>query len=505
MPHEFFTHECSRLGIDLPHRGEYAVGMTFLPQETHQRERCETLIRQTVEAEGQTFLGWRDVPVNPDAIGTLASQVMPTIRQFFVGRSPRLQDEPAFERKLYVIRREIEKAIIGADMTDRNDFYICSLSCRTIVYKGLLIADQIGQFYHDLRARLDGVGLRAGALALQHQHARHLEAGAPLPLRRAQRRDQHAARQRQLDDGPPGAVLVAGDGRGREEDRARDRRRRAERHGELRQRARAAARHRPQPAALDAHADPRGVGRPHPDGRRQEGVLRVPRLHDGAMGRPRADHRHGRHSGLRHPRPQRPAPLPLLGHDGRPADPGFGDGCARHPAGEGALQAPHPAGPHVPARHQGRPPDRGRGDQGRAGQQAALRPVAQGQHGVTWTSCRSPRATTASKTRTRCCCSAARLRLHAGRHRHNAGADGDDRRRAGGLDGQRHPARGAVRPEPAALPVLPPAVRAGVEPAAGRLPRRDRHVAGELHRPGEQPVRRDAGARQAAQAQGSRS
>ena len=85
-----------------------------------------------------------------DAIGTLASQVMPTIRQFFVARSPRLQDELAFERKLYVIRREIEKAIIGADMTDRNDFYICSLSCRTIVYKGLLIADQIGQFYHDL-------------------------------------------------------------------------------------------------------------------------------------------------------------------------------------------------------------------------------------------------------------------------------------------------------------------------------------------------------------------
>ena len=150
MPHEFFTHECSRLGIDLPHRGEYAVGMTFLPQETHQRERCETLIRQTVEAEGQTFLGWRDVPVNPDAIGTLASQVMPTIRQFFVGRSPRLQDELAFERKLYVIRREIEKAIISSDMADRNDFYICSLSCRTIVYKGLLIADQIGPFYHDL-------------------------------------------------------------------------------------------------------------------------------------------------------------------------------------------------------------------------------------------------------------------------------------------------------------------------------------------------------------------
>jgi len=150
MPHEFFHKECAALDIDLPHRGEYAVGMVFLPQEQDQRGRCEAIIEQTVLNEGQTFLGWRDVPVNPDAIGVLAAQVMPRIRQFFVGRSRDITNEFRFELKLYVLRRLIEKAIAASDMVERSDFYICSLSSRTLVYKGLLVADQIEPFYHDL-------------------------------------------------------------------------------------------------------------------------------------------------------------------------------------------------------------------------------------------------------------------------------------------------------------------------------------------------------------------
>ena len=96
MPHEFFHKECAALDIDLPHRGEYAVGMVFLPQEQDQRGRCEAIIEQTVLNEGQTFLGWRDVPVKPDAIGVLAAQVMPRIRQFFVGRSRDITNEFRF-------------------------------------------------------------------------------------------------------------------------------------------------------------------------------------------------------------------------------------------------------------------------------------------------------------------------------------------------------------------------------------------------------------------------
>ena len=150
MPHEFLQREASIVDIDLPHRGEYAVGMSFLPQERVQRHRCEGIIERTIANEGLTFLGWRDVPVNADAIGTLARQTMPRIRQFFVQRSHAMKDEAHFELKLYVIRRQIEKSIAASDVVEKDDFYICSLSSRTIVYKGLLIADQIKSFYHDL-------------------------------------------------------------------------------------------------------------------------------------------------------------------------------------------------------------------------------------------------------------------------------------------------------------------------------------------------------------------
>ncbi|MBM3945479.1 MAG: glutamate synthase subunit alpha, partial [SAR202 cluster bacterium] len=150
LPHEFFHNECGNLDIDLPARGEYAVGMVFLPQEREQRRRCEGIIEHTVQAEGQGFLGWREVPVNRDAIGVLARQVMPRIRQFFVHRARGMHDEAQFERRLYLIRKQIERAVAASDMAEKDDFYICSLSSRTIVYKGLLMSDQIKDFYHDL-------------------------------------------------------------------------------------------------------------------------------------------------------------------------------------------------------------------------------------------------------------------------------------------------------------------------------------------------------------------
>ena len=102
MPHEFFAEQAESAGIALPGPGDYGVGMVFLPQDSAERRRCEEIVGAIVAREGQTLLGWRDVPVSPGAIGRLAADVMPVIRQFFVGKSPAVADESAFELKLYV-------------------------------------------------------------------------------------------------------------------------------------------------------------------------------------------------------------------------------------------------------------------------------------------------------------------------------------------------------------------------------------------------------------------
>ena len=150
MPHEFFVQECSGLGIDLPEYGRYGVGMVFLPQDAEQGRSCEEIIQRVVSDEGQTLLGWRDVPVSPDAIGTLAARVQPVIRQFFVGRSAELEDQLHFELKLYVIRKQIENAVATSGTEQKEDFYICSLSSNRVVYKGLIMAHQLEHFYRDI-------------------------------------------------------------------------------------------------------------------------------------------------------------------------------------------------------------------------------------------------------------------------------------------------------------------------------------------------------------------
>ncbi|MCH9010240.1 MAG: glutamate synthase large subunit, partial [Chloroflexi bacterium] len=150
MPHEFFAEEGRALGIELPPPGEYGVGMVFFPKDPAQQSECEATIERFVRDEGQTFLGWRDVPISSDAIGVLARKVMPGIRQFFVAKSPDIADDGAFQLKLYVIRRLIEKAVASSDLPDSDEFYVCSLSSNTIVYKGLIMASQLEHFYHDL-------------------------------------------------------------------------------------------------------------------------------------------------------------------------------------------------------------------------------------------------------------------------------------------------------------------------------------------------------------------
>jgi glutamate synthase (NADPH) large chain len=135
-------------GLNLPPLGQYGVGMAFLPTDPAERAECERIVEAACADEGVRLLGWRDVPHNPEAIGWLAREGMPAIRQMFVGSIGLLGD--TLERRLYVLRRVIEKRVEAAGCDSRGLFYLCSLSARTIVYKGMLIADQIAPFYPDL-------------------------------------------------------------------------------------------------------------------------------------------------------------------------------------------------------------------------------------------------------------------------------------------------------------------------------------------------------------------
>ena len=151
MPTKLFEREAHSLGIDLPVAGQYGVGMVFMPPEAE--AECRELIGKGVEAEGLSILGWRDVPVDRFKIGEDAREVCPAIVQVFIGSGTDVIDKAQLERKLFVLRKSIERTVGESDLTvDQTDsFYICSLSCNTIVYKGLLMAHQIAEFYKDLQ------------------------------------------------------------------------------------------------------------------------------------------------------------------------------------------------------------------------------------------------------------------------------------------------------------------------------------------------------------------
>ena len=149
IPHKFFAGECAALGFTLPPAGEYGVGMVFLPVEPSHRLLAEGILERITREEGLTVLGWRDTPVNVDAIGRVARASQPYIEQIFIGGAAGMtQDE--LERKLYVVRKRAESEIASSDMPDKNFFYVPSLSSRTIIYKGLLLAPQIAEFYNEL-------------------------------------------------------------------------------------------------------------------------------------------------------------------------------------------------------------------------------------------------------------------------------------------------------------------------------------------------------------------
>ena len=164
-PDAYFRVELSRQGVMLPPQGEYGVGMIFLPREHASRLACEQELERTVHAEGQVVLGWRDVPVDREMpMSPLVREREPVIRQIFIGRGPDVMVPDALERKLYIIRKAASHKIQALRLQHGKEYFVPSMSTRTIVYKGLLLADQVGRYYEDLRdPRV------VSAIALVHQ------------------------------------------------------------------------------------------------------------------------------------------------------------------------------------------------------------------------------------------------------------------------------------------------------------------------------------------------
>jgi glutamate synthase domain-containing protein 2/glutamate synthase domain-containing protein 1/glutamate synthase domain-containing protein 3 len=152
IPDELYRAEMAQAGIELPPVGEYGVGMIFLPKEHASRLACEQALERAVKAEGQVLLGWRDVPVDREMpMSPMVRQKEPIIRQIFIGRGPDVIVPDALERKLYVIRKTASSAIQRLQLTHSHEYYVPSMSCRTVIYKGLLLADQVGKYYLDLQ------------------------------------------------------------------------------------------------------------------------------------------------------------------------------------------------------------------------------------------------------------------------------------------------------------------------------------------------------------------
>jgi glutamate synthase (NADPH/NADH) large chain len=164
LPDLHMRRVCGKQGITLPAVGQYGVGMVFLPQEPASRMACEQEIERAIQAEGQLLLGWRNVPTNNQGLSQATIAVEPVIRQVFIGRGTSEMSQDDLERKLYIIRKRSGHAVQALHLRHGKEFYVSSCSTRTVVYKGMLLADQVGKYYTDLQDPT-----MVTALALVHQ------------------------------------------------------------------------------------------------------------------------------------------------------------------------------------------------------------------------------------------------------------------------------------------------------------------------------------------------
>src|SRR4030081_935522 len=164
IPHAFFLRKAAEIGFQLPKPGDYAVGALFMPKETAWRKVITSIIADQIKAEQLTLLGWRDVPTDNSTLGETVKPTEPANMQVFIGRGAHIKSEDEFERRLYILRKSISQAIYLRRDRGLAGYYPVSMSCRTVVYKGMFLADQLGKYYPDLHeADFES------ALALVHQ------------------------------------------------------------------------------------------------------------------------------------------------------------------------------------------------------------------------------------------------------------------------------------------------------------------------------------------------
>src|SRR5487761_481573 len=164
IPHKFFAKKTAELGIKLPKPGEYAVGYLFMPRDNNWRQIIRDIYAEVIARQGLTLLGWREVPTDNSTLGESVKPTEPKHMQVFIGRGKKNISEDEFERRLYILRKSISNAIYRRRERRTSSYYPVSVSCRTVVYKGMFLADQLGTYYPDLHDPDF-----ASALALVHQ------------------------------------------------------------------------------------------------------------------------------------------------------------------------------------------------------------------------------------------------------------------------------------------------------------------------------------------------
>ena len=164
IPHAFFVRKAAEIGFQLPKPGEYAIGALFMPRETAWRNVIKSIIADQIKNEGLVLLGWREVPTDNSSLGETVKPTEPANMQVFIGRNGIVKTDEEFERRLYILRKSISQAIYQRRERGLAGYYPVSMSCRTVIYKGMFLADQLGKYYPDLHEKDF-----ESALALVHQ------------------------------------------------------------------------------------------------------------------------------------------------------------------------------------------------------------------------------------------------------------------------------------------------------------------------------------------------
>src|ERR1700679_3552832 len=150
IPHAFFERKAAEIGFQLPKPGDYAVGALFMPRETAWRNVIKSIIADQIRDEELMLLGWREVPSDNYSLGETVKPTEPAHMQVFIGRGDHIKTEEQFERRLYILRKSISQAIYQRRDRGLAGYYPVSMSCRTVVYRGMFLADQLGKYYPDL-------------------------------------------------------------------------------------------------------------------------------------------------------------------------------------------------------------------------------------------------------------------------------------------------------------------------------------------------------------------